>query len=152
MRALRGALVPFSKGLSIVHPRQPQGLPLRLEAGDNWKALMTRRKCPEVCYVPSLAHRRGFRLSMGATSTNCPPPPPPRTGGGRGGAPVGGLGNRYSITYINHNGYRQTYQAHRLGPPQWSGSAIHLADAQRGQTSSGPAGREDRSPLVCDTA
>ena len=75
MRALRRALVPFSKGLSIVHPRQPQGLPLRLEAGDNWKALMTRRKCPEVCYVPSLAHRRGSRLSMGATWTNCPPPP-----------------------------------------------------------------------------
>ena len=62
-----------------------------------------------------------------------------------------GLGNRYSITYTNQYGYRQTYQAYRLGPPVWSGSAIHLADAQRGQTSSTPAGREDRSPLVRDT-
>ena len=62
------------------------------------------------------------------------------------------LGNRYSITYTNQYGYRQTYQAYRLGPPVWSGSAIHLADAQRGQTSSTPAGREDRSPLVRDTA
>ena len=65
---------------------------------------------------------------------------------------VHGLGNSYSITYIILYGHRQTYQTHRLGPPVWSGPAIHLADAQRGQTSSTPAGREDRSPLVRDTA